>query len=247
MIIEDIVKILNEASKKIDNSKEFEERYMYKKTRVPRTTEILSAMLHEDYLMTWANSLGFKRIGYKAYLKEAADKGTYTHHSIEEFLMNGIDPDFNKIPIFAREATMNGYESFISWLTYVKRSNKVKVLDVEKKLACKYFGGTLDCLLEINGKKWLIDFKTSNHVGYKYCLQLASYAYMLKEIGIEIDGCLILQLDKTCVDYREYVLDLENNEDHKKFFQDCIDEFLLLAAAYYGRLNIERTYKELKI
>lgn len=244
-MIDNIVEVLNEISKKIDNSKEFENRYIYEKMNIPRTTEILSSMLHEEYLMTWSNSLGFKRIGYKAYLREAADKGTYTHHSIEKFLIDKVEPDFNKIPLFARDAAMNGYESFIAWWTYVNRSNKVKVLEVEKKLVCKYFGGTLDCLLEINGKKWLIDFKTSNHVGYRYYLQLASYAYMLREIGIEVDGCLILQLDKTNIEYHEYVLDLANNEKHRKFFQNCIDEFLLLAAAYYGRLNIQREYKEL--
>ena len=31
--------------------------------KVPRVTEILSAMMHSDNLMYWANNLGFKGIG----------------------------------------------------------------------------------------------------------------------------------------------------------------------------------------
>ena len=40
-------------------------------------------MIFEEYIPVWANSLGFKHKGYRSALKEAADKGTYTHESIE--------------------------------------------------------------------------------------------------------------------------------------------------------------------
>ena len=36
------------------------DRYSYNGVFVPRVNDILSSMLSEDYLMRWANSLGFK-------------------------------------------------------------------------------------------------------------------------------------------------------------------------------------------
>lgn len=223
----------------------FPERYEFHGDRVPRTTEILSSMLHEEGLMSWANSLGFKRIGYRAYLNEAANKGTYTHNAIEHFLKNGQELSLSAIPELAHEATTNAYLSFRKWWDMINEENEVEVLAVEKKLACKYFGGTLDCLLRINGKLWLIDFKTSNHVNYKYCLQMASYIYMLKEVeDITVDGVIILQLDKHRLEFHEHVYQLWEPEDGE-FMKNCIQEFLLLVAAYYGRNKIEKDFREI--
>ena len=41
--------------------------------------------------------------------------------------------------------------------------------------------GTCDCICEIDGKLWVIDFKTSNHLQTTYDLQSAAYAQMYKE------------------------------------------------------------------
>lgn len=226
-----------------NNVKSLSDRYLYDGIPVPRTTEILSAMLHEEGLMNWSNSLGFKRIGYRAYLNEAANKGTYTHHSIEHYLRNGIDADLEGIPELARSSTYHAYHSFKLWWECINKDNEIEIIYIEKKLSCKYFGGTLDCLLKINGKIWLIDFKTSNHVGYKYALQMASYIYMLKEEGIEVDGCVILQLSKEYIHYTEHILDF-NNDETKEYIDLCIYEFLLLAASYHGRYMVEHGFKK---
>ena len=41
--------------------------------------------------------------------------------------------------------------------------------------------GTCDCICEIDGELWVIDFKTSNHLHTTYELQSAAYAQMYKE------------------------------------------------------------------
>ena len=94
-------------------------------------------------------------------------------------------------------------------------------------------------LVEINGKKYLIDFKTSNHVGYKYFLQLAAYRYILRtEHNIEIDGCIVLQLDKKTSSFKEFVLDFSNIE-HFAYINNCERAFLSLVYAYFNRLCVE--------
>ena len=41
--------------------------------------------------------------------------------------------------------------------------------------------GTCDCICEIDGELWVIDFKTSNHLHTTYDLQSAAYTQMYKE------------------------------------------------------------------
>lgn len=241
---ETMITILNDISNRVSDEK-FSNHYQYKGKRIPRTTEILSSMLHEEYLMNWANSLGWKRKGYRATLLEASNKGTFSHSAIEHYLKDGIMPNFDTIPIIAQESTYNVFYSFLNWWERINKNNIIELIATEKRLSCPYFGGTLDCLLRINSKIWLIDFKTSNHFGYKMFLQLASYEYMLELEDIYIDGCMILQLDKSDILFTEYVLDLSNNKDHRVFFENCKTEFLSLAMAYYGRLQVEEQCKEI--
>ena len=62
---------------------------------VPRVTEILSAMIHSDKLMLWANSLGFRGIRYLQALNQAADIGTEAHAHIEMYLKEKIKTNDN--------------------------------------------------------------------------------------------------------------------------------------------------------
>ena len=70
----------------IDRSNGWETYYNSKGIQVPRVTEILSRMIHNDSLMYWANSLGFKGLKYRDELNRAANIGTVAHSAIENFL-----------------------------------------------------------------------------------------------------------------------------------------------------------------
>ena len=62
---------------------------------------------------------------------------------------------------------------------------------MEETITCPYFGGTYDFLVEINGRNWLIDFKTSNHIGYKYnCL---FFVNIREPKGIESFSQLVME------------------------------------------------------
>lgn len=212
--------------------------YLYNGITVPRVTEILSAMLHEDYLMKWSNTIGlYKHQKYEEVLNNSSSIGTYTHNSIEKFLSDNISLDIDMIPIQYKNKVNNAFNSFLQWWDIVCKNNNVKVLMVETKLICKYFGGTLDLLVEINGKIYLVDFKTSNHPSYKYFLQLSAYRYMLREIkGINVDGCIVLILDKTSYYFREMFLNFDDNT-HLQYINQCEETFLSLVYAYYQRIK----------
>lgn len=217
--------------------------YTYNGSIVPRVTKILSRCIHSDSLMYWANSLGFKHQSYRKTLDEAANIGSHTHENIDNFIE---DENYEAIKSSMPYQSYNAYQSFLKWFVTITAIAMVRVIFHEKTLTCKYFGGTLDGLYEINGKIYLVDYKTSNHITFNYCLQLAAYRYMLRtELGIEIDGCIILQLAKETVSYNEFVLNFDN-PNHLKFINDCEIAFLSLVFAYYNISKIETDYKALK-
>ena len=215
------------------------DKYQYNGVFVPRVNDILSAMLHEDYLMTWSNNIGlYQHKKYNDVLEQAADTGSIVHDAIEHYLKENIVPE--NLPVQAR----NAFNSFLAWWEIVSKHD-IEILMQEQQLVCKYFGGTLDLLIKVDGKIYLVDFKTSNHSSYKYFLQLSAYAYMLKFLyGIDIDGCLILMLNKKKVEFNELFIDL-SQEANKRYIRDCQETFLSLVYAYYGRLNVQCQYNNL--
>lgn len=219
----------------------FDSDYVYNGNIVPRVTKIISRCNHNDSLMYWANNLGFKRKSYEKVLSEAASIGSQCHENIDAFLTD----ENHILPVGINHNSCNAYYSFRRWFDDINKYAKVEVIYHEKQLVCKYFGGTLDGLYKIDDKVYLVDYKTSNHISYNYCLQLAAYRYMLKsELGINIDGCIILQLDKNSISYNEYILNF-SNPYHLSFIDMCEQTFLSLVYAYYNLTAVETYYDRL--
>ena len=217
--------MINKLKKMKINIENEDSSYEYNGTIVPRVTHILQTFNEDDRLMYWANSLGFRRIKYKDALNRAATIGTHIHNGIEKYIETNSYLVIDDIHSNARHENFseidNGIRSFIEWYDDISKSNNIEIIDMEQKLVCCWFGGTYDCLIKINGKIYLMDFKSSNHVSYKYFLQLSAYIYMLKLIkNIDVEGCIVLQVDKNEIAYEEYVLDFAVAE-HKYFINQC--------------------------
>ena len=208
--------------------------YQFNGNTVPRVTAVISNMIHEDSLMGWACGLGFKHISYNKVIKEACDYGIRTHHGIEIFLQeNRID----------EHAPQNSLNAFISWWNTLISNNIVQILGQEIPVVCQYYGGTYDLLVSINGEPWLVDFKTSNHVTYKYFLQLAAYNKVIRdEQKLNLRGAVILQLSKEAPIYTEYVLDFMN-PNHKAYIENCERTFMSLLYSYYHIKYLEGEFK----
>ena len=211
-----------------------EDRYIYEnRICVPRVTEIISKCIHEDSLMIWSNSMGFKHKKYKDILAYAAEYGTKVHYGIECYLMNKSIPE---------DTPMNSLNAFIQWWNTINNGNQISILGQEHKLICRFYGGTYDLLLKINDRIFLVDFKTSNHVTYKYYLQLAAYRKILREVeNINIDGTIILQLSKSYVSYKEYVLDFQN-KSHLNYINIAERTFESMVYTYYHLNTLEKRF-----
>lgn len=210
-------------------------RYIYNGINVPRATEIISKCIHEDALVEWSNKLGIKNKSYKEVLSYASDYGTRVHHGIECYLKNLDIPD---------NTPMIPLESFKNWWRMINQNNDISILGQEYKLVCEWYGGTYDLLIKINDKIYLVDFKTSNHITYKYYIQLASYRKILRdEMSTNIDGCIILQLKKDKPIFREYVLDF-SIESHKEYIDICERTFMSMVYTYYHIHYLEKRFKD---
>ena len=239
-MILDIIKEKIITEDYIDN---FETIYNYEGTPVPRVTNILSSMLHEEGLMSWSNYIGKKGQDYNKTLNLAAKKGTYVHNAIEDYIQNNKELDINKVDSFCSDDVYNPYNSFLTWWNSIK--DNVEVLMEETPLVGKYFAGTLDLLIKWNDKIYLIDFKTSNHPSYKYFLQLSAYRYLLKELyNIEIDGCGIIMLNKKDINFNEIIIDFSNPYD-LSYINQCKETFFSLVYAFYNRLKVESMFKNI--
>lgn len=214
----------------------FESSYTCNKNIVPRVTQIISACMHEDYIVQWANSLGFKHKSYKETLNMYADYGTVVHEALEKYIKGEeLPPD---VP-------MNPINAFEKWWDQISSNNEVKVLGQEFKLSCPYYGGTYDMLLSINGKPWLIDFKTSTHISFRYCLQLAAYREMLRYNNIaDVSGVLVLRLFKDKPLFEEFILDMSNPE-HRLFLDNCSKMFHSMVYQYWWRYALEKEYQRI--
>lgn len=230
---------LNEDYKKLVDETPYEHNGLY----VPRVTSIISNMIHEDYLLKWANWLGFKRRNYKDEVEKAASKGTFVHHFIEDYINEDKEPDMESVPRDIYQEVQTAYSSFQLWWSIIS-GNEYEILMQETKLICPLFGGTLDILIKINGKIYLMDFKTSNHVSYKYFLQMAAYRYMLKlNYNIDLDGVGVIMFNKKEVNFTEYILNFSEVID-RLFMDECLNSFLSLSHSYYCKLRVESMFKE---
>ena len=244
---ESIISIMDQLSE-IELKGTSKSDYFIDGNRVPRVTEVLSAMIHNDGLMNWSNSLGWKRISYSAFMRDAADKGTYSHLAVETYIKQGnLDINDLNIPSESmKDTVISCMDGFIAWWRKIHKDYKsIEVVYLEETLIHKYFGGTCDCLLKVDGKYWLIDFKTSNHMNYNYALQLSAYKFLLKELkDIDIDKAMILRLDKLNHCYYTYELNMDN-EDHKIFIDSCLETFMVLVAAFRMRMITTDQYNKI--
>ena len=210
-------------------------RYSKNGKGIPSVTEILG-FIDCQGLIDWANMVGRKGINNKHVLKRAAQYGTNTHSAIENFL-KGKD-------------TFTDNSSFMSfklwWYNLHQNTHSVEIIGQEEPLVGEFFAGTYDLLLNIDGKIYLIDFKTSNHVSYKYFMQLAAYRYLLYTLkNINIHGCIILQLGKNKKPkFNEFALCFEYPEHHA-FIENCTNAFFGLLYTYHTVENAKIQFDNL--
>jgi hypothetical protein len=161
-------------------------------TQVPGATTVLG-LLNKPQLILWANRLGLQGIDSTKYRDKAAEIGTCAHLMVQNHL-SGEKPDYSLFSPDTISQAENALLSFFEW----EKSHEIRPILLEQPLISEVhkFGGTIDCLAEINGGLWLLDFKTGKAVYDEMGIQLAAYRQLLLEHGHVVQGCRILRIGR---------------------------------------------------
>lgn len=160
---------------------------------VPSVTTILDCYPKPAAFYDW-----LKKVGEDAdtIRDEAGDRGSTVHKLTERYdageEVNLIDEAGNIDYKLIEWAMFERYVEF-------RRRFELQVIHSELHLLSDKLGfaGTLDRVIQFNGRVLIIDIKTSNSLYDHYWLQMAAYKQLLAEVqpGLKIDGYAILWLN----------------------------------------------------
>jgi len=184
---------------------------------VPGVTTILG-VLNKPALVKWANNLGLQGIDATKYRDEKADIGTLAHAMIQAHCLNKM----LDVSEYSKENIDKAENSLISFYSWEKSHRIVPILVEESLVSEKYqYGGQIDLYCELDGEKWLVDFKTSKAIYSEMLHQLAAYNNLLTENGYDVDGARILRIGRDESEGFEERTVRDINK-HFKIFKYCL-------------------------
>jgi len=143
--------------------------------RVPSVTTILSRFKEAGGLIQWAYKCGCDGIDINAVKQDAASSGTITHLMVEADIRGTAGPKRELYKEDIWEKAITGFAAYLEW----KDQTSLRPMQTELGLVCSChnFGGCLDAV-SINGKRAMLDWKTSGGIYGEYLCQLAAYAHL---------------------------------------------------------------------
>jgi len=157
----------------------------------PSVTYVLGYYPKGKFFENWLKQVGFAS---DYIVKKAAEEGTQVHELCEAYL-NGEELKFldDKGRPQYNPDVWQMFLRFVEFWETIKPTlieTEVHLFSDELKVA-----GTCDLIVEIDGKLWLLDLKTSNQLQTTYELQTAVYGQCYEEcFGRKIDHYGILWL-----------------------------------------------------
>jgi hypothetical protein len=161
----------------------------------------------------WERILKEAKTAHRSTKEKAGNFGSNVHKAIENWIKN---PDYKSE---LNEAEAKAFNNFVEWA----KENKVKFLESEKRLYSEknWYAGTMDLVVEIDGKQWVGDIKTSSNIYPEHFAQCAGYHLALNEMGEyqDISGYIIVNVKKNgTVDEKRVI----STEVCKEFFLACL-------------------------
>jgi hypothetical protein len=141
---------------------------------VPSVTTILEAFPKDAAYFKWIKEVGSDA---DAIRDEAGRRGSVVHQLTEEY---DAGHEVSFIGQDAPKYKMLEWAMFERYVDFTE-THKPEIVMMEQNFASPELGyaGTIDRVIELNGKRILMDIKTSNNLHQSYWLQLAAYDKLL--------------------------------------------------------------------
>ena len=154
------------------------------------------------YYEVFDSDLEKARFNFKTVSQKALDIGSEVHAKIELYLkeqLKGNHPSgYNMATTIEDEQAQNSFIAFLKWA----EEHNVKPIRLEQTVYSHdgLWAGTLDLNCWLNGKRYIIDFKTSKAFYPEHRYQVAAYRLAIEDETLHEEdfpeGCGILRLDK---------------------------------------------------
>lgn len=190
------------------------------KVEVPSATTILK-ILNKPFIAKWANSLGWKRQSYDKVLEESANKGTFVHELLHEYLFK----EGKKFNISNPDIVNFIYENINAFKDFEKQ-HILKPIWGEKPWSTNRYGGTVDLYCNLDGKDTILDFKTSKRFYSSHFIQLGAYTQLLEEHGINVDQVAILRVRDGECDIK--IISRDEIQQYIEIFNTLTDLFYMV-------------------
>lgn len=157
----------------------------------PSVTTILEAYPKSAAFYEW-----LKKVGDRAdeIRDEFGNRGSRVHQMTE---MYDMDLEVNLMEEGRPTYTSTEWNMFEKYVEFIRRFNP-EIEQIESNYCSSRlgFGGTLDRVMKLNGKRVLMDIKTSNSIHNHYWLQQAAYVKLYEAFNeTKIDQTAILWLN----------------------------------------------------
>lgn len=190
------------------------------KVEVPSATTILK-ILNKPFIAKWANSLGWRRQSYDKVLEESSAKGTFVHELLHEYLFK----EGKKFDVSNPDKLNFLYENINAFKDFLKY-NTLEPIWGEKSFSTDRYGGTVDLLCTFNGKKTIIDFKTSKRFYSSHFIQLGAYIQLLEYNDIYVDQVGICRIRDGEIETK--FIDRNDMDEYIDLFNKLTDVFYLV-------------------
>lgn len=195
-------------------------------TIVPGVTTVLG-ILNKPALVKWANNLGLQGIDSNKYVDSKADVGKICHYMIECDLKKK-KPDLSEFSPTGVDQAENGFLKWLDW----RNGKALELIGSEMELVSEKnrYGGCVDIYCLLNGRKTLIDIKTSGSGIYDEMRhQVSAYREMLIENGHEVDDVYILRVGRSEDEGFQYEK-IGKLDTHFAIFTHCLEIYRLQKA-----------------
>lgn len=160
---------------------------------VPSVTQILG-VINKPALINWANKMGLQGIKTGEVLRNTADIGTLAHEIIEKWIKKD-KPDWNG---YKREQIIQACKCAQRFFGWLKEQEKFIPIVSEIPLVSEQYnyGGCVDLIANLNGKRTVIDFKTSSGIWDEAKYQTSAYFKMANENGWSCTDIMIIRIGR---------------------------------------------------
>jgi hypothetical protein len=181
-------------------------------------TTVLGVM-NKPALVKWANKLGLDGYDVDKWVDALAQVGTLIHYLVECDI-KGIEPELND---YTPNQVATAKKSFQKWIDW-RSKNQFELLGSELQVASDTLqvGGTCDIYALVNGKKTVLDIKTSKACYSEQRTQVVAYKELLTENGKEVDECRIVRIGRDDNEGFDDIL-IGGCDIHWKRFLACLE------------------------